>query len=189
MQRDVGPKFWKRLSNALGHTVNKTTLRAILTHLDDSRLHRAEVHRAIDWGEAPNVSAFCGRIQEMQQLTQWMTQDRCRLIAIAGFGGIGKTALAAKVAYYVQDQFDFIVWRSLRNASPLETLLTELVPFLSGKHDIQATPTRLLHWLRTHRCLVILDNHDTLLQTGVRAGIYQPDFAAYGELFRLVSQP
>ncbi len=34
LQRDIGPKFWKLLSEALGRKINKTTLRAILTHLD-----------------------------------------------------------------------------------------------------------------------------------------------------------
>ncbi len=70
----------------------------------------------------------------------------------------------------------------------LETLLAELVPFLSRQQDIQAKPERLLYWLRTHRCLVILDNHDTLLQAGELAGIYQPDFADYGKLLQILGE-
>jgi predicted ATPase len=78
-------------------------------------------------------------------------------------GGIGKSALAAKAAQQVEGEFEFVIWRSLRNAPTLHTLLSELVFFLSNGQDIEAKPERLLHWLRTHRCLVILDNQETIL--------------------------
>src|SRR4028119_1572927 len=32
LQRDIDPKFWKILTEALGRKVNKTNLRGILTH-------------------------------------------------------------------------------------------------------------------------------------------------------------
>src|SRR5512139_1328646 len=35
---------------------------------------------AQDWGEAPDVSLFYGRTTELTHLTQWILQDRCRLI-------------------------------------------------------------------------------------------------------------
>lgn len=189
LQRDIGPKFWNLLSQALGCKVNKTTLRAILIHLDDP-IHTLPppIQRSTDWGEAIDVSRFYGRFEEVEQLTQWMTQNRCKLIQIVGMGGMGKSALAAKVMNQMQEQFEFVIWRSLRNALPLETLLAELVPFLSRRQDIQVSPERLLYWLQTHRCLVILDNQDTLLQAGDRAGHYQPNFANYGDLFRMLGE-
>ncbi len=45
-----------------------------------------------------------------------MIQDCCRLLEVVGMGGIGKSALVAKLAQRVQDQFEFVIWRSLRNA-------------------------------------------------------------------------
>jgi WD40 repeat protein len=209
LQRDIGAKFWKLLSQALGCKVNKTTLRAILIHLDiPIPTLPSPIQRSIDWGEALDVSRFYGRVEEVEQLTRWITDDRCRLIEIVGMGGIGKSILAAKVAQLVTDGktdeahrttppsasksaaniFQFVIWRSLRNAPPLETLLAELVPFLSHQHDIQPKPERLLHWLQAHRCLVVLDNQDTLLQVGDRAGRYQPEFANYGDLFRMLGE-
>ena len=46
----------------------------------------------VDWGEAPDVEIFYGRQTELTQLQQWLMADRCRLVAVLGMGGIGKTA-------------------------------------------------------------------------------------------------
>ncbi|MEG4229055.1 NB-ARC domain-containing protein [Microcoleus sp. N9_B2] len=189
LQRDIGPKFWKLLSDALGRKVNKTNLRGILTHFDTPiATPQPQVQRSIYWGEAIDVSSFQSRVEEIETLTQWIIQDRCRLIALVGMGGIGKSTLAAKVAQLLQEQFEFVIWRSLRNAPLLDTLLSELVPFLSNQQDIQAKPERLLYWLQTHRCLVILDNQETILQAGNCAGYYQQDFTDYGDLFQLLGE-
>jgi WD40 repeat protein/DNA replication protein DnaC len=141
-----------------------------------------------DWGEALDVSIFYGRTEELDTLRQWILEERCRLVALLGMGGIGKSLLAAKAAQHVQVQFEYVVWQSLRNAPPLETLLADLVAFLSNQQDTQAKPERLLHWLRTSRCLVILDNAETILQAGDRAGYYRPDYENYGNLFRLLGE-
>jgi hypothetical protein len=81
---------------------------------------------ARDWGEAPDVSTFYGRTTELTTLRQWILQDNCRLVGIIGIGGIGKTALSVKLAEQVQDHFTYVIWRSLRNAPPIETLLGDL---------------------------------------------------------------
>jgi WD40 repeat protein len=143
---------------------------------------------AQDWGEALDVSRFYGRTGELTTLIQWIVQDNCRLIGILGIGGIGKTALSVKLAEQVQNQFTYVIWRSLRNAPPLETLLAELVPFLSGQQETKADLSSLLQCLRNHRCLIVLDNTETLLQTGDRTGLYRPGYEAYGELLRVVAE-
>jgi WD40 repeat protein/transcriptional regulator with XRE-family HTH domain len=143
---------------------------------------------AQDWGEALDVSRFYGRTAELTTLTQWILQDNCRLIGILGIGGIGKTALSLKLAEQVQNQFTYVIWRSLRNAPPLETLLAELVPFLSGQQETKANLSSLLECLRNHCCLIVLDNAETLLQSGDRAGHYRPGYEDYGELIRVIAE-
>lgn len=111
-------------------------------------------------------------------------------------GGIGKTALAVKLARELveranlesQSPFQFVTWRSLRNAPPLETLLTDLVSFLSDQKDTRPDLGRLVHWLRTHRCLVIVDNVETILQAGEQVGLYRPGYEGYGDLFRAMGE-
>ncbi len=155
-----------------------------------------------DWGEAPDVPVFFGRTKELISLEQWLTSDRCRLVAIVGMkgigktrlslklgrGGIGKTDLSLKLARGIEAQFDYIIWRRLLNAPKVSELLTDLIKFLSNQQEVTLPDTvsgqisRLLHYLRQSRCLVILDNVEMLLD----AGQYAPGYEEYGQLFEQI---
>ena len=141
-----------------------------------------------DWGEASDVSVFYGRSEELVRLEHWILQDHCRLVGVLGMGGIGKTALAVKIAQQIQNQFEFVIWRSLRNAPPLKILLGDLIPFLSAGQETQAEIKLLLQCLRDARCLVILDNAETILLPGECAGQYRVGYENYGELLRLIGE-
>lgn len=142
---------------------------------------------AQDWGEAVDVSTFYGRTTELSTLTRWVLQDNCRLIGVIGIGGIGKTSLSVKLAEQVQDCFTYVVWRSLRNAPPLKALLAELVPYLSGQQETKPDISSFLQCLRNHRCLVVLDNAESLLDSGNQSGQYRSGYEDYGELLHRVA--
>ncbi len=141
-----------------------------------------------DWGEAIDVSIFYGRTEELATLETWIQTGHCRLVAVLGMGGISKTALAVKIAQQLQEQFEYVIWRSLRNAPPLETLLGELISFLSAGRETKAEIKLLLQCLRSSRSLIILENVETILLPGDRAGQYRQGYENYGQLFRLVGE-
>jgi len=44
-----------------------------------------------------------------------------------GMGGIGKTALSVKLAEKISGEFEYVIWRSLRDAPLLKDLLTDII--------------------------------------------------------------
>src|SRR5579884_2445085 len=45
----------------------------------------------VDLNDAPSVNYVYGRQQELADMERWLITDRCTLVSILGFGGIGKT--------------------------------------------------------------------------------------------------
>jgi len=122
------------------------------------------------WGEIPDITDFCGRTTELAQLKQWILWEHCRLVIVSGQGGIGKTFLAAKLVDQLHDKFDLVIWRSLSTLPPIRELLTELIEsFPHSAQDelpntVQGKLSRLVHCLRTLRCLLVLDGVESVLQ-------------------------
>src|SRR5260370_14340368 len=69
-----------------------------------------------DWGEAPYVVNLYGRDVEGAELKGWVGEHHCQIAAVLGMGGVGKTAVAAKVAMQMKVAFEYVFWRSLQNA-------------------------------------------------------------------------
>jgi predicted ATPase len=127
-------------------------------------------------------------------LEQWIVGDRSRLVSIFGKEGVGKTALTAKVAERIQEHFDYIIWRNLRNAPAISELLNVLIKFFFNQEAICLPESvdekiyLLLNHLRSSRCLIVLDNAESILQKGEFAEKYRPGYEGYGQLFRCIAQ-
>jgi WD40 repeat protein len=186
--KSIGSQLWRSLSEALGEKVNKRNFRFMLLQSLSPQSAASEVRATkTDWGEAVDVSIFYGRSAELAQLEEWIVGEQCRWVAILGMGGIGKTSLAVKLAHQVVGEFDYAIWRSLRNAPPFSTLLNELVTFLSNREQTEGSLKHLMTCLRNARCLIVLDNLEAILQVGT-VGQYREGYEDYDELFQVIAE-
>ena len=151
-----------------------------------------------DWGDAPDISIFCGRTMELATLEKWLIDENCRLVTLLGMGGMGKTWLSVKLAQQTQSHFDFLIWRSLHNAPPIEDVLQEIIQLLANEWETDIPPTvdgkisRLIHYLKRARCLLILDNVESILQDASvkedNFGHYCQGYEEYGEFFKRIGE-
>ena len=151
----------------------------------------------LDLADAPEPNLFYNRTSELTTLENWILA-RTRLITILGLSGIGKTALTLQLIPQIQHEFDRIIWRSLRNSPPLASLQTDLIKFCRGGAPVPAPSVPatypeerattgglpLLEYLRSHRCLIILDDIQTIFSSQQLAGNYQPGYENYGAFFK-----
>jgi hypothetical protein len=217
--RDVGYRLWQMLTKGFGERVTKHNLQVVVrSHAKRLMGNVASMSQLIanplvalsnphievvakdgnakrcDWGNAIDTSIFYGRTQELTQVKNWVISDRCRLLGVFGIGGIGKTAFATKLAEQVQGEFTLIAWRSLRNAPKVETMLSELVSFLTNQaivtlpQDFNSLLLMFIQALQQSRCLIVLDNVESILRSGETTGHYSEGYEGYGELFREVGQ-
>jgi WD40 repeat protein len=214
-------QFWRR-ERISRETFTRICQTVGLDNWQEIADHQPVQQIVADWGEAPEPAFFCGRIQELETLDHWLTVDRCKLVALLGMGGMGKTTLAVKLVQQVLAQregggeignesfnsssiprpssFQFVIWRSLRNAPLPEIVLTDLMRFFSGpQQQLELTAgtqgflpllAELIVHLRDHRCLVVLDNAESILVSddSQAVGNYRAGYEGYGELLRRVGE-
>ena len=143
----------------------------------------------------PALLSFVGRDQELALLQTWSIGEKCQLITILGMGGLGKTSLAAKLIKSISGEFDYIIWKSIRSVPLLGSLIDDLVQFISDDQDSSEALTdthqkilKLVDYLHRSRCLIILDNIDSLFCSNYRAGKFLSGYEAYGDLFKVVAE-
>lgn len=146
------------------------------------------------WSGAPDVSAFYGRTEELATLEQWIVSDRCRIVALLGMGGIGKTYLSVKLARQIQEQFKYIIWQSLHHSPSIKDVLANVITALSypEKIDLPAALDQrvslLIKYLRENHCLLVLDAVEIVLDSSAAFWRYNNESEGYGILLRRLGE-
>lgn len=197
LMRDIGPKFWKLLSEILEENVTKNNIRVIIDRAyvsrspsplspDPSISEENRFQLPKDDEVADRVRQFYDREYELGLLLEWVTGDKSRLIGLWGLSGVGKTVLMKKFAEQVRDEFEIVIWRSLSDAPTLKELANSLLrSSFSSEHEAKLLP-QLLKFMRSHSCLILLDDIEAILQPGELSGKYRPGYENYGDLFEYV---
>ena len=151
-------------------------------------LFKIGIRRQEDWGQAPDVTLFYGRTEELTTLKQWIGSDNCRVVALLGLAGSGKTTLSVQLGKQLQNEFDFVIWRSLRSTPAPSDFLADLIQLFSNQQrpdlpaDLNGKISRLVEYLRKQRCLLILDDFEAVLKPAELAGHYREGCEGYRDL-------
>lgn len=216
LKRNVGYQLWKLLSAVLDEKVLKGTLQhcvyrahrrwqeqqivqpqlqdlePLLPHpiaevpLLTNNLTAPASSPYIDWGDAPLANPFYGYTSLLERLNDAVRVNVCRLISLYGISGVGKTTIALHLARQVRDQFEFVIWRSLKQAPSLDNLLSDMTRHLPHPQENTSDMNRFMQWIVNHRCLIVLDGLESVLCSGVHDGSYQPGYESYSDLLRQV---
>lgn len=159
----------------------------------NAKQRKQPINKHSGWSEAASISTFLGRSKELETLEHWIINDSCCLIGLLGIGGIGKTSLAAKLGHHVDEDFEFVIWKSLRDSPALKSLSEDFINFIRTQKGIELNFSNtsyravdlFLKCIQQHKCLIILDNLDSVLKQS-EYGLYKDGYEDYGELLHQI---
>ncbi|GAB4577798.1 MAG: hypothetical protein Fur0022_05300 [Anaerolineales bacterium] len=116
-----------------------------------------------------DLPTFVGRESELETVKRAVLDGgRAAICGLRGMGGVGKTVLAAHLAYHVRDQFpDGVLWARLDTSDPLSILGTFADAYgkdVSQYKDVESRAAVVRNLLAEKRALVVLDNVETSAQ-------------------------
>ncbi|MBE9226229.1 tetratricopeptide repeat protein [Phormidium sp. LEGE 05292] len=121
-----------------------------------------------------------GRKKEIEELQTWLADPDIKTIGIQGLGGIGKSSLAAYL--YQNSSFAAKYWADVSQKPDFAAFAEKTIPALGGNVTQTGDTTQLINdllkCLRQQRCLLVIDNLETLLNEAREF----PD-SAYQQLF------
>ena len=139
---------------------------------------------------APQIIDFYNRENELATISNWIFKQNTRLIAVLGLWGIGKTTLVKRFIDLNLEQFEVVIWKSLKFPKSLDLWLNDLLntcqkePKESTDNKIQ----QLLEVLSNHKCLIVLDDFQNLFAVGQMAGNYQSEYSSYQHFLKLIAE-
>ena len=161
------------------------------------RIEPAAGPRKHDLSDLPAARALFGRERDLAQLKRLFDADDAQLVVVSGLGGIGKTSLASAFARaHAASSYDVLVWRSISNAPTLSALLRDVLATLTPDApsamnpatDVNALLRDLLTAFRRQKCLLVIDNVESVFDGSGGRQRYRTGYDDYGALFERVAQ-
>ena len=146
-----------------------------------------------DLSEMPELGVFYDRTPELDTLTTWILQQHCRLIALTGISGMGKTTLVVQLVQQIKDEFEYVIWCSLETSPTLSEFQDKLIQFSSQSEKLDSPANTqkilpLIKYLQKHHWLVVLDDIHNLFSSGELAGKYKPGYEDYRAFFKQIEK-
>lgn len=209
--KNSGSELWKLLSQAFGQQITKSNCSSFIrrqisdftTDSSSSNKKQSELSQAKNLLRipsqqvneldsfsliAPKISNFQGRELELVTLQNWIGSCDCRFIVITGMMGCGKTTLAIKAAEMFGEQFHKVVYLSLRNSRELKDsikfCLQNFDPDIQTSSDINKLLVDLTLYLKKYRCLLILDDLDSIIEYRQMESYYRAGYEQYAQFLR-----
>lgn len=202
LQQKVAPPLWAMLSEIIGDgvKVRKATFKKNLidfvnkVHIATTENSDVETRQIINkieiYGELPKRKYFYGREKEIQYLSKRIKASKEQCVALVGVGGIGKSLLAAKLMEELTSKYSKfykkVIWRRVKYNLSVNELLDDIVSIFDvdvTKKSLEFKISELLHQLKLHPCLIVLDGLEALVQAN--------DFTQkidYGNFFTQVTE-
>ncbi len=198
-----GYELWRLLSQAFGEQVTKSNCSSFIRRqilefsLDQTPPKKQKETQKLILTEqeansvstiTPEVSSFQGRGLELAQLINWINDLHCRFILITGMAGCGKTALATKAVEMVKNSFYKVIFLSINNNFSLKDFLEFCLRSLDSNLDTNKDTNKLLVdltlYLQKYRCLLILDDLNSIVEFKKMVTYYRSDYQEYAQFLR-----
>jgi tetratricopeptide (TPR) repeat protein len=116
-----------------------------------------------------DLPTFVGRTSELEDLKHALLDGgRAAICGLHGMGGVGKTSLAAHLAYQLRGEFpDGVLWARLDTSDSLSILGVFADAYgkdVSQYKDVESRASVVRDLLASKRALIILDNAETSAQ-------------------------
>lgn len=212
---DESRNLFKILSESLGQNVNKSNFCWTIERVKNSKIINFEKNN-INWCSnnqrlnnpqqnnsnnteqakfsyhdltlAPKIISFYGRRKELELLSNWTLHTH--LISVLGLSGIGKTTLVKRFIDLNLQQFEVVIWRSLKFPKSLNLFIDDFLNVCKqeSKENIDDKLKQLFDIFINKKCLIILDNLENIFVNCQFSGQYKPEYQDYKTFLQMMTE-
>ncbi|MEA5451837.1 ATP-binding protein [Leptolyngbya sp. CCNP1308] len=138
------------------------------------------------WVGAPEIDVIFGRETELKALQRSILSEERRIVMLTGAGGIGKTALAVKLAKTLEKEHHYqVLWIAMSAAPSAESIIAQIQRLWGSQVTSPALTLEeqwqdLIQGMANTPWLVVLDGMETILEHHK----YTSEHQSYKSLFR-----